>query len=119
MIVDAWITIMQDVLSGGANNMPGWCAIGTGSTAINASDTALETEVFRKAHDTLEKIGTDTVKFKTKILSTEANGNILREYGELNTSSGGTLMNRQVFASITKASSFELRIETEVKITDQ
>lgn len=119
MIVDAWITIMQDVLTGGSNTMPGWCAIGTGSTAISASDTALVTEVFRKAHDTSEKIDSDTVRFKTKILSTEANGNVLREYGEFNATSGGTIMNRQVFASITKASSFELRIETEVEITDQ
>ena len=119
MIVDDWIEAIRNAQYGDALTVPGWVAIGTGSTAVTGADSALETEVFRKAHDSKTKIDTDTIRYESKILTTEANGNVLREYCEVNAVAAGVIMNHEVFASITKSSAFELRIQTDCEFTDQ
>lgn len=119
MIIDDWIEAIRNAQYGDSLTVPGWLAVGTDDTAVVGSDSALGTEVFRKAHDSKTKINGDTIRYESKILTTEANGNVLREYCEVNAASGGTIMNREVFASITKSDAFELRIQTDCEFIDQ
>lgn len=115
MIVNAWKEAMRNAQYGDALTVPAYMEVGTDGTAVDATDTALGTEVFRKVHDSKVKIDADTIRYGSKILVGEANGNDITEYSEVNAAAAGTIMNREVFATITKSSAFELRIETEVE----
>jgi len=73
-------------------------AIGTGTTAVTAGDTALETEVDRNA------LGSDTASgavatFKAFFSKSEANGSTISEVGLFDQASTGTLIARSVLAS--------------------
>ena len=116
MIVDAWLTKIRNVMYGDTETMPGWCAIGIGTTGETANDTALETEVYpdganRSAIDSKSKPSSKSVQFQMNISTDEANGNALTETGLLNAAAGGTLVNRITHTAINKTSAFELRYQ--------
>jgi len=91
-------------------------AIGTGTTSASATDTALESEVLRKARQEYTE-GTDDVTISTWIASTEANGNTISEHGIFDASSGGNMWNRFVFTGISKTSDIELWFDVQITIT--
>lgn len=81
----------------------GWFAIGTGSTAVAATDTTLVTEVWRAAvTKMLTANGVLTVVYF--LPATAANGNTLAEAGIFNAASGGTLLTRATHSAEAKTS---------------
>ena len=87
------------------------CAIGTGSTAENASQTALVTEVYRKGVGFITSSAA-VVTSETSFGSLEANGNTLYEAGLFTAASGGTMYSRYKFASsVNKTAGVELIVK--------
>ena len=67
-------------------------AVGTGTTAVIATDTALETELYRKAVTNIDTLA-NVLTVETQMNAIEANA-IWKECGILTASSGGILFNR-------------------------
>lgn len=84
-----------------------YTAVGTGTTAADATQTALVTELARKAATYAHTAGTKVFTMTTKFAAGEATGAIT-EAGICNASSGGTFLDRVTFAVINKASDDEL-----------
>lgn len=80
--------------------VPKYIAVGTGSTAAAAGNTALETEVKRKEATTRTRSG-KVLTMSVEFGAGEATGT-LKEAGILTASSGGTLYSRTVFEGIAK-----------------
>ena len=78
-------------------------AVGTGNTAAAAGDTALGTEAARVAL-TSTTVSTNTVTYVATFPAGTGTAS-LTESGILNGSSGGTLLCRTVFATVSKGSS--------------
>jgi len=78
-------------------------AVGTGSTAAAAGDTTLGTEAARVAL-TSTTVSTNTVTYVATFPAGTGTAS-LTESGILNGSSGGTLLCRTVFATVSKGSS--------------
>jgi len=90
------------------------CAIGTGSTAESASQTALVTEVYRTGIGSLHTGGASSrdVISETSFGSLEANGSTIYEAGLFTAASGGTMISRFKFASsVTKTVNIELIVK--------
>lgn len=104
LVVKAGRNMVRDFLNGLAPAALSHFAIGTGTTAVNQNDTALQTEVFR---DTITKRTPTDGKLQVKyfLASTAANGSSLAEAGILNAASGGTLFARVTHTAIAKTSS--------------
>ena len=82
-----------------------YIAIGTGTTAFSASDTALESEVKRKAATgtrVTTSVTNDTAQLQATFSSSDglSGSHAITESGVLNASSGGTLLCRQVFSAL-------------------
>lgn len=95
---------------GDANSRPaviGYTAVGTGTTAVSASQTSLVTELARKAATYSHTTGTKVFSFTTYFAAGEATGAIT-EAGVCNASSGGIFLDRVTFAVINKAADDEL-----------
>jgi hypothetical protein len=95
--------LVRDHLTIGSNAVLSHYAVGTGTTAAIAGDTALGNELLRDAvtqRDTND--GEIVVTFY--LSSTQGNGNDLTEAGVFTAASGGVLFARTVFSPITKTS---------------
>jgi len=71
----------------------GWIAVGTGTTAADVADTALETELDRNT--ATRAVALNVISYSGLFTAGEATGAIT-EYGLLNASSGGTMFSRSV-----------------------
>lgn len=118
MIVDAWNTVMRNILYGDADAVPSHVAMGTGTTAVTVADIAMETELFRKAIDARAKPGTAKTMLQGTLSSAEGNGTTFTEVGAFNAASGTTMVNHQIHTGILKASTFELRYQIEIEFKD-
>lgn len=94
---------VRDALYGSGITPPSRFALGTGSTAVTAADTALEAEVWRDVFST-KTVAAGTVTFKYFLSALTANGNTLREAGLFNAASSGEMFARVVFTEIEKTS---------------
>ncbi len=90
-------------------------AIGTGTAAPTANDTALQTEVFR---DAVTKRTPDVGKLSIQyyLPSTAANGNTLTEAGLFNAANGGTLVARVTYQPIAKTASLVITYTWDILI---
>ena len=118
VMTDAWMKIMRNILYGDSDAVPSHVAMGTGTTAADVTDTAMETELFRKAIDSRTKPGTASVMFQGTLSSAEGNGTTFTEVGAFNAASGVTMVNHLIHTGILKASTFELRYQIEVENMD-
>ncbi len=119
MITDAWLNLMRDVLYGDTVNMPSHIALGTGTSAAAAGDTALETESIRGEIDHRTKPADKRVRYQGTLSADQGNGVSFTENGALNAAVAGTLMNRQTHTAIAKSSAYELRIQIDTELSDQ
>jgi hypothetical protein len=110
LIVNSGLNQIRDFLNGDSPDPPSHLAVGTGTTAANASDTTLETEVLRKAVEKEEKATAGVIEYSVNIDSTEANGNNLSEIGIFNASSGGVMSIRRTHLAYQKTSSFGVKV---------
>lgn len=104
LILNVGFDFIADAIgkSSGRPSVMGYTAVGTGSTAVAASQTALVTELARKAANYQHTAGTKVFTFTTTFNAGEATGAIT-EAGIANASSGGTFLDRVTFAVINKA----------------
>lgn len=103
MAVLAGRNLIRDALAGDAVTGLTHFAVGTGSAAVTATDTALGAEVLRLPIQTKTK---DAAKLQIMqyLSSTQANGNTLTEAGLFNDPAAGTMYARVVHAGIVKTS---------------
>lgn len=73
-------------------------AVGTGTTAAAAGDTALEAEVHRDVY-TQVTLSAAAILIRYYLGPNDANGHTLQEAGLLNAASGGTLYARRILGS--------------------
>lgn len=109
LILDVGFDFIANAI-GSANSRPaviGYTAVGTGTTAVSASQTSLVTELARKAATYSHTTGTKVFSFTTYFAAGEATGAIT-EAGVCNASSGGIFLDRVTFAVINKAADDEL-----------
>lgn len=109
LFVDAGLNVLRDFLGGNGVTGLERFAIGTGTTAVTASDTLLDNEVFRDA--LTQKVSTlKTLTVKYFLASGSANGNTITEAGMFangatDTANSGTLCARVLFTADAKTSS--------------
>ena len=121
MMLDAMLNAIRDYFYDGsdaAKFLPSHIALGTGTTAASASDVTLETEVYRDAISSSVKPASKKVRHTLSLSAGQGNGNTLTECGLITAATGGTLQNRIVHSPIIKTSSFELKYQIEVELSD-
>ena len=106
LVVLAGRNVLRDAIYGDSViPYPSRLALGTGSTAVNASQTQLVNEVWRDTFMTKTKSEAQ-VEVRYFLTSTTANGNTLNEAGLFSAATGGTMYARVVFSEpIAKTSS--------------
>lgn len=105
LVVNAGLNLIRDLLDGDAPAGLTHFAVGTGATAVAASQTALVTETFRAAV-TQRTSDAQQLIVKYFLPSGSANGGTLAEVGLFNAASTGTMFARAVLATtIAKTSS--------------
>ena len=92
-----------------------YLALGTGTTAANAADTALETELPTRVAGTLTS--SLNVWQNQGTFGAGVNTGAVTEAGILDMSSGGTLLARQVFPVINKAAGDSLQVTWQITIS--
>ena len=109
MILNAGFDFICDALgkSSGRPNVMGYTAVGTGSTAVAATQTGLVTELTRKEATYAHTSGTKVFTLTTNFPAGTATGAIT-EAGICNAASGGTFLDRVTFAVINKGADDEL-----------
>jgi len=104
VVTDAYVNLLTDDLqaSVAAHSTLRFHAMGTGSTAEAAADTALVTEVETRTSGTqVEGASTNIYRSVGTVTATAAR--LIREHGLFSASTAGTLLDRSVFALITLA----------------
>ena len=91
-------------------------AIGTDSTTPIASDTTLGAEVFRDTIDEFDDSQSDTVVTSLRVLTTEANGNTIRESGWFDDPSAGTMWTRNILTEIIKTNDIQIFLDVSIQI---
>ena len=96
-------------------------AIGTGNTAAAAGDTSLGTEAVRTVFDSgfPDISGTNTIKYETTFVAVGSGGDVsVTEAGIFNnTTSGGTMLARTVFGTVTKGASDVMTITWTITVS--
>ena len=94
LVVDAGLNLIRDFLDGDAPTAITHFGYGTGTNAVTAADTALQTQTARAT--VTSKTGTVSKQWQTTyyMSSTTGNGNTYGEVGLFNAASGGTMFAR-------------------------
>lgn len=119
LVTDAFIEYLVDELQASTGGIAGFSYHGSGisSTAENASDTALLSEIAVARVDGTQGEGT-TANIYSAMATQYYDGNYaVREHGLFNAASGGTLMDRSVFAAINVADGDGIEFTYELTIT--
>lgn len=103
IIVDVGFDFIADAIGKSASRpgVMGWIALGTGTTAAAAGQTALVTEIDRNAATYAHTAGTKTFTFTADFAAGDATGAIT-EAGVFNASSSGIMLDRVVFPVVNK-----------------
>jgi hypothetical protein len=117
MVVDAGLDFIRAAISRSMTPMK-YIAAGTGSTAADPSDTALETEIERVLIIGYDDSATGAIRFRAIFESNQANGS-LQEFGIFNDPTAGTMLARTVLgAPFDKDTSYLLRVNWTVTYAD-
>lgn len=103
IIVDVGFDFIADAIGKSASRpgVMGYIALGTGTTAAAAGQTALVTEIDRNAATYAHTAGTKTFTFTADFAAGDATGAIT-EAGVFNASSSGIMLDRVVFPVVNK-----------------
>lgn len=115
------LNLIRDLLRGASTATLNYIALGTGTTAPAAANTALQTEVFRDVF-TQTTVADGKIAIKYYLGSASANGNTLAEAGlfagATATAGSGTLFARVTFTPDAKTSAQAWTFTWEVTIAD-
>ena len=115
-IVTAGKTDIASLISGAGSIMT-HMAVGTGTNAVAAGDTTLQTEVDRNALSVSGGAPSSNTVVFTGVWSAGDGTGALTEAGLFSASSGGTMMARTVFSAVNKGASDVLTITWTVTIS--
>lgn len=99
LVVNAGLNMIRDMVNGTSVAGVSRFAIGTGTNPVQATDTALQTEVLRDVFTGPATTGAQNLTIQYYLSSTSANGNTLTEAGLFNAASAGTMYARVLLAS--------------------
>lgn len=118
LIVDGGVDFICDAMAkpSGRPNVLSHIGVGEGNTAVDPSDTALETQLTRKAATYNHSAGDNDFTLAATFDAGEGTGDIT-EAGIFNASSSGTMLNRVVFSPIPKEASDTLDITFTITLT--
>lgn len=117
VFTDVGRTEVRNWLVGSSSTAPNSLAVGTGSSSVAVSDTALEFEAIRKAFSSVTTapfLG----KFEALLLTTELTDSTVAEFGLFNSTSStsGTMFIRNTFSPIQKTDSIEIQFEQRLEV---
>lgn len=115
LVVDVGLDFIASRMKDGTATVMSHMAVGTGTTAAAAGNTALGTEAARVALTSTTVTGNDVVYVASFGAGTGTGA--LTEAGILNNSSGGTLLCRTVFSVINKGASDTLSVTWTITIS--
>lgn len=115
LIVDTGLDFIASRMSGTSENVMSHMAVGTGSTAAAAADTALGTELDRNAL-TSTTVTDNAIAFVCSWAAGDGTGS-LTEAGIFNASSAGTMLCRTVFGTVTKAADDSMTITWTITVS--
>lgn len=115
LIVDTGLDYIASRMSGTSENVMSHMAVGTGSTAAAAADTALGTELDRNAL-TSTTVTDNAIAFVCSWAAGDGTGS-LTEAGIFNASSAGTMLCRTVFGTVTKAADDSMTITWTITVS--
>ena len=106
------------LLGGSRTERPTYCAIGSGSGAVLASDSSLVAEFDRNVFTSTDCTVAKHVTYITDFDSVSMSGNGLLEFGisSSGTTMNGTLWNREGFAEIEFDGTNELQVQVDFEI---
>lgn len=109
LILNVGFDFIADAIgkASGRPSVMGFTAVGTGTTAVSSGQTALVSELYRKAATYAHTNGTKMFTFSTHFAAGQATGAIT-EAGICNASNDGIFIDRVTFAVINKAADDEL-----------
>lgn len=93
-----------------------YIAIGTDSTTVTATDTALGSELTRQAFDTITPGGVGVITFDASFAAGVGTGSIA-EAGTFNDPTTGDMLNRVDFAAVNKTASDTLKVTCTITFT--
>jgi len=115
LIVDTGLDYIASRMSGTSENVMSHMAVGTGSTAAAAADTALGTELDRNAL-TSTTVTDNAIAYVCSWAAGDGTGS-LTEAGLFNASSAGTMLCRTVFGTVTKAADDSMTITWTITVS--
>jgi len=117
LVVNAGLSFITSRMLGTSKAVMSHMALGSGSSAANANDTALGSQVgSREALDSASETSTGVITFASTFEPGDATG-ALTEAGIFNASSGGDMLCRTVFSgTVTKASTDTLAITWSITV---
>jgi hypothetical protein len=116
LVVNAGKDAVIDRLQAAAVAVHDYVAIGTGTNAAAAGDTALQTEIGTRIQGTLSQ----PVSTQDRVISTFPAGNgtgAITEEGRFNALTVGNLFARQVFSAVNKAAGDSLQVTHDINVT--
>lgn len=115
LIVDTGLDYIASRMSGTSESVMSHMAVGTGSTAAAAADTALGTELARQSL-TSTTVTDNAIAYVASYAAGTATGS-LTEAGIFNASSSGTMLCRTVFGTVTKAADDSMTITWTITVS--
>ena len=85
--------------------------VGNDGTTPTSADTTLGNEQFRDTIDDFDKSVTNAVTASIRVLTTENNGNAIREVAFFNAASAGTMWTRDAITAINKTSDIQVFLD--------
>ena len=115
LIVDTGLDYIASRMNGTSESVMSHMAVGTGSTAAAAADTALGTELNRQSL-TSTTVTDNAIAYVASYAAGDATGS-LTEAGIFNANSGGTMLCRTVFGTVTKAADDSMTITWTITVS--
>lgn len=115
LVVDTGLDYIASRMESASDTVMSHMAVGTGTTAADAADTALETEAARVA--LTSSTVTDNAVAYVATFSAGTGTGALTEAAILNAGSGGTMLCRTVFSVINKGASDSMTVTWTVTIS--
>lgn len=115
LIVDTGLDYIASRMNGTSESVMSHMAVGTGSTAAAAADTALGTELNRQSL-TSTTVTDNALAYVASYAAGTATGS-LTEAGLFNASSSGTMLCRTVFGTVTKAADDSMTITWTITVS--
>jgi len=114
VFTDVGTNEIRDWMAGVSATAPTHMGIGDDNTAETKADTTLGNQLVREAFDTATTTNKQ-VEYQWTLLSTEQNGQNVKEVAMFNNAAGGDMFTRATHATVAKTSSIEIKYRIRVR----